>query len=101
MQTEAGLQAELERLGHFITNVARRGRNRSRFIYLKTSETRVKTAVYDNGAGIPKDPVDKPGSFGFPGLRVRFVSLGGELTLRGMRHYLLYSHGRLCFQEIG
>ena len=67
-----------------LTNVARHARGTEVSISLDASEDHITMEVCDNGIGIPEGAVDKPGSFGLLGLRERFASLGGDLTLHGM-----------------
>jgi signal transduction histidine kinase len=68
-----------------LTNVARHAHaSRAAITLMKRGHDLVVT-VKDNGRGISKVQVNKPGACGVIGMRERAIALDGRLTLAGLR----------------
>jgi len=68
-----------------LTNVARHAHASRAVIGLMKTRNHFVVTVKDNGRGITKTEVDKPGACGVIGMRERALALDGRLTLAGSR----------------
>ncbi len=66
-----------------LTNIARHSLATRAEILLKLTGTNVELKVRDNGKGITRGDIRKPGSFGLLGVRERVELLGGRMTIGG------------------
>jgi two-component system sensor histidine kinase UhpB len=64
-----------------LTNVTRHAQAKSVKIVLRSTRTQVSMDVVDDGIGIDRDALSKPGSLGLLGLNERFRSAGGGLRI--------------------
>jgi PAS domain S-box-containing protein len=68
-----------------LTNIARHSQATRAEILLKLTPTYVELKVRDNGKGITRGDIRKPGSFGILGVRERASLLGGRMTIGGRK----------------
>ncbi len=66
-----------------LTNVARHAKATKVMVSLKEKSARVFLQVKDNGRGITKEEISKPGSFGILGIRERIYPWGGDVNIKG------------------
>jgi two-component system, NarL family, sensor histidine kinase UhpB len=66
-----------------LTNIARHSQATKAEIHLRLASTYVELKVRDNGKGITRNDIRKPGSFGILGIRERTSLLGGRMTIGG------------------
>ena len=68
-----------------LTNVARHAQASRAVVSLTKRRNDLVVTVKDNGRGITRTEVAKPGASGVIGMRERALALGGRLTLGGLR----------------
>jgi len=65
-----------------LTNVARHAQATTVDIFLSAADGQIMMEITDDGVGISDGAMNKPRSLGLLGLRERFATLGGGLTVR-------------------
>ncbi len=68
-----------------LTNVARHAKATTVTVSLRQTGQRLRMKVADNGIGITESQVVAPSSYGIMGIRERVQSLGGHVSIHGVR----------------
>jgi signal transduction histidine kinase len=67
-----------------LTNISKYAAATRVDVSLVVGEDVVVLEVFDNGRGIARDQLSKPGSFGIRGMQERARSLGGDVEIEGV-----------------
>lgn len=68
-----------------LTNITRHAEATKVRVMLREDEGKIILKITDNGKGITREQLRKPQSFGLLGMRERVHSIGGTLSIRGLR----------------